>query len=53
MKVINFEQMFVSVPMAENENIEDVENKLIEAIESNGDGVVLSYKISVEEYEDD
>ena len=51
MKVIHFDKMSVRVPLSDDESIEDVEAKLIDAVDSIGDGVVMHYKIVVEEYD--
>ena len=52
MKVISFNSVHVSVPMKDGETQEEVEDMFIEAVDSIGEGVVMSYKISVEEYDD-
>ena len=48
--VIHFDKMSVRVPMKDGDTIADIEDKLIEAVDSIGDGVCMSYKIVVEEY---
>lgn len=53
MKVIHFCKMSVSVPIKESETAEEVEDRMIEAVDSIGDGVVISYKIEIQEYDDD
>lgn len=53
MKVISFDSVHVSVPMKAVETQEEVEDRFIEAVDSIGEGVVMSYKISVEEYDDE
>lgn len=53
MRVIRFYKMSVSVPIKENETAEEVEDRMIEAVDSIGDGVVISYNTEIEEYDDD
>lgn len=50
--VATFEDMSVSIPMKDNETIEEVENRMIEAVDSIGDHVAMSYKLVVKEYDD-
>ena len=52
MKVISFNSVHVSVLVKDGETQEEVEDRFIEAMDSIGEGVVMSYKISVEEYDD-
>lgn len=52
MRVIHFYKMSVSVPIKENETAEEVEDRMIEAVDSIGDGVVISYNTEIEEYDD-
>lgn len=52
MKIIHFKDVSIRVPM-KNDNRDEIEDKLIEAIDSIGDGVVMSYKVEVEEDGDD
>lgn len=48
MKIIHFKDVSIRLPM-KNDNRDEIEDKLIEAIDSIGDGVVMSYKVEVEE----
>ena len=52
MMVIHFDKMSVRVPITGGETIEDVEDRLIEAVDSIGDNVAMSYKIELEEYDE-
>ena len=52
MIVVRFHKMTVSVPMKDNETIEEVEDRLVEAIDTIGEGVVISYRLAVEDYDD-
>ena len=53
MKVITFDSVRVSFPMKNGETQEDIEDRFIEAVNSIGEGVVMSYKVSIEEYDDE
>lgn len=46
MTVIRFDKMSVSVPIGDK-TIEDIETKLVEAIDSIGDDVVMTYRITI------
>lgn len=50
--VIHFDKMSVRVPMKDGDTIADIEDKLIEAVDSIGDGVVMSFKTVVEDYDE-
>ena len=52
MMVVHFDKMSVSVPIANNESVEEIEDRLIQAVDSIGPGVCMSYKIALEEYDD-
>ena len=52
MMVIHFDKMSVRVPITGGETIEDVEDRLIEAVDSIGDNVVMSFKIVIEDYDE-
>lgn len=49
MMVIHFDKMSVRVPMKDGDTIEDIEDKLIEAVDSIGDGVVMSFVTVIED----
>ncbi len=53
MKQARFTKMTVSVPMKYGETLEEIEDRLIEAIDSIGENVFMSYTPVVEEYEDE
>lgn len=48
MKIIHFKEMSISLPMG-NADAEQIEDKLIDAVDSIGDGVVMCYRVEVEE----
>lgn len=48
MKIIHFKDVSIRLPM-KNDNIDEIVDKLIEAVDSIGDGVVMSFKVEVEE----
>ena len=50
--VVHFDKMSVRVPMKDGDTIENVENRLIEAVDSIGDGVVMSFKTVIEDYDE-
>lgn len=52
MTVVHFYNMSVRVPMKDGDSIEDLEDKLFEAIDSIADGVVMSCRLEVEEDDD-
>ncbi len=52
MKIIHFNSMSVSLPIHDDERIEDIEDRLIEAIDGIGDGVVICYKLEVTDEDD-
>lgn len=52
MKVIVFDKMTIALPMKDNETIEEVEDRIVEAVDSVGEGAVFSYVLKVEEYDD-
>lgn len=52
MMVVHFDKMSVRVPMKDGDTIEDVEDRLIEAVDSIGDNVVMSFKTVVEDYDE-
>ena len=47
--VIHFDKMSVRVPIKGDETIEDVEDRLIEAVDSIGEGVAMSYQMVIED----
>lgn len=51
-KTITFENVRVSLPMKEGETQEQLEDRFIEAIDSIGEGVVMSFKTLIEEWDD-
>lgn len=51
MLVAHFDKMSIMVPMKDNETIEEVEDRIIEAINSAGEGITMSYNLIIEEYE--
>ncbi len=51
-KYVRFYDMTVAIPMKEDESWEDIEDRLIEAVESAGSGFA-SYKIEICEEEDE
>lgn len=51
MKVIHFDKMSIRIPMKDDETIAEIEDRMIEAVDSIGDNVVMSYKIVVEDDE--
>ena len=53
MTVIHFRDMSVRIPIKDDETIEEIEDNLIEAIDAIAEGVVMSYKISIENYDDE
>lgn len=52
MKVLRFKEMTVVIPMKDGETVEDIENRLIEAVESAGSRFT-AYRIEAEEEEDE
>lgn len=50
-KIIRFFDMTVVIPMKDGETAEDIEDRLIEAVEQAGSGFT-SYKMETEEEED-
>ena len=52
MKVIHFDKMSVRVPMKDGDSIEDIEDRLIDAVDSIGDNVVMSFKAVIEDYDE-
>jgi len=51
MKIVHFNKMSVRVPLKNDENVKDVENRLIEAVDSIGDGVAMYFSIEIEDEE--
>lgn len=49
MKIIHFKDVSVRLPINENVDVEQIEDKFIDAVDSIGDDVVMSYKIEIEE----
>ena len=49
MKIIHFKDVSIRLPIKGNLDVEQAEDKFIEAVDSIGDGVVMSYKVEVEE----
>lgn len=49
MKIIHFKEVSISLPIKGNVDIEQIEDKFIDAVDSIGDGVVMSYKVEIEE----
>lgn len=47
MLIARFDKMSVSVPIKDDESIEDIEDRLAEAIDSIGDDVVMTYRITI------
>ena len=52
MVVVHFDKMSVRVPIVNNESVEEIEDRLIQAVDSIGPGVCMSFKIVLEEYDD-
>ena len=52
MKVATFEDMRVSVPLKDDETIEIIANRLLDAIDSIGEGVIISFTRKLEIYND-
>lgn len=52
MKVAEFEKMHISIPMKDGETREEIEDKVIEALESVSEDFVTSYILNVNEYDD-
>ena len=48
MKIIHFKDVSIRLPM-KNDNIDEIVDKLIDAVDSIGDGVVMSFYVEVEE----
>lgn len=53
MKIIHFKEVSISLPIKGNVDVEQIEDKLIDAVDSIGDGVVMCYKVEVEEEDDE
>ena len=51
MKIVHFNKMSVRVPLKNDENVDDIENRLIEAVDSIGDGVAMHFSIEIEDEE--
>lgn len=51
-KIIHFFDMTVTIPMKDGETAEEIEDRLIEAVESAGSRFT-SYKTEIEDEEDD
>ena len=49
MKIIHFKNVAISLPIKGNVDVEQIEDKFIDAVDSIGDGVVVCYKVEVEE----
>lgn len=49
MKIIRFVKMQIAVPMKDGETVEEIENRLIEGVDSIGEGVVMSWWTVVED----
>ena len=49
MKIIHFKEVSISLPIKGNVDVEQVEDRFIDAVDSIGDGVVMCYKVEVEE----
>ncbi len=49
MKIIHFKDVSISLPIKGGVDVEQIEDKLIDAVFSIGDGVCMSYKVEVEE----
>ena len=52
-RIITFDSVRVSLPMKDGETKEEIEDRFIEAVDSIGEGVVMSFKTSIEEYDDE
>lgn len=52
MKVAEFEKMHLVIPMQDNETREEIEDKVIAALESVSEDFVSSYTLNVNEYEE-
>lgn len=52
MRVIRFDKMSVSVPIKNDETVEEIEDKMIEAVSSIDDGIVMTYRIVIEDEPD-
>lgn len=49
MKLIHFKNVSITIPIKGNVDVEQIEDKFIDAVDSIGDGVVMCYKVEVEE----
>lgn len=49
MKIIHFKEVSISLPIKGDVDVEQIEDKFIDAVDSIGDGVVMCYKVEVEE----
>ena len=49
MKLIHFKNVSITLPIKGNVDVEQIEDKFIDAVDSIGDGVVMCYKVEVEE----
>ena len=52
MKILRFNISF-SMPIQDGETPEEIENKVIEVIDTLGNNMVLSYKTEIEELDDE
>ena len=52
MKVATFENMRISVPLKDDETIEIIANRLLDAIDSIGDSVIVSFTRKLKIYMD-
>jgi len=53
MKVAEFEKMHLAIPMKDNETREEIEDKVIAALDSVSEDFVASYTLNINEYEDE
>lgn len=49
MKIIHFKEVSISLPIKGDVDVEQIEDKFIDAVDSIGDGVVMCYRVEVEE----
>ena len=53
MRVAEFEKMHLAIPMKDGETREEIEDKVIAALDSVSEDFVASYTLNVNEYDDE
>jgi len=53
MKVAEFEKMHISIPMKDGETKEEIEDKVMAALDSVSEDFVASYTLNINEYNDE